>query len=200
MKIILQENIDKLGTRGQVVEVAKGYARNYLLPRKIALQATPGNLKQLERIRVRLAKIEAQEHAAATEAASTVTGATLTFERKVGQNDQLFGSVTAADIAEALAAQGIEVDKRKVMLGEPIKALGEYEVSVKFHHNVLPKIKVVVAREGGPLEPELEAKAEAEAAAPAEEAAAEETAVAETETGTEASPEQEQAPEETAGE
>jgi large subunit ribosomal protein L9 len=168
MKIILQENIEKLGTRGQVVDVAEGYARNYLLPRKIALQATPGNLKQLERIRARLAKIEAQEHAVATEAASTVTGTTLTFERKVGQADQLFGSVTAADIAEALAAQGIEVDKRKVALSEPIKVLGEYEVPVKFHHNVSAVIKVIVAREGGPLEPEPEAKAATETEAAAE--------------------------------
>jgi len=180
MKIILQENLEKLGTRGEIVEVAEGYARNYLLPRKIALPATAGNLKQLERIRGRLAKIEAAEHATATQAASSVTGTTLTFERKAGQTDQLFGSVTAADIAEALAAQGIEVDKRKVALAEPIKVLGEYEVAIKFHHNVAAKIKVVVAREGGPLEPTPEAKAEAEAkaAAEAQEAAemAEETA------------------------
>jgi large subunit ribosomal protein L9 len=168
-KIILQENLENLGTRGEIVEVADGYARNYLLPRKIALPATPGNLKQLERIRTRLAKIEAQEHATATEAAASVTGTLLTFERKVAQTDQLFGSVTAADIAEALAAQGIEVDKRKVALREPIKALGEYEVPIKFHHNVAAKIKVIVTREGGPLEPEPEEKpAEAVAQAPAE--------------------------------
>jgi large subunit ribosomal protein L9 len=153
MKVILQENLEKLGTRGQVVEVAEGYARNYLLPRKIALQATPGNLKQLERIRARLAKIEAHEHATATQAAASVTGTSLTFERKVGQNDQLFGSVSAADIAQALAERGVEVDKRKVVLAEPIKALGEYQVQVKFHHNVSATIQVVVAREGGPLQP-----------------------------------------------
>jgi large subunit ribosomal protein L9 len=168
MKIILQENLEKLGTRGEIVEVAEGYARNYLLPRKIALAATPGNLKQLERIRARLAKIEAQEHATATQAASAVTGATLTFERKVAQNDQLFGSVTAADIVEALAAQGVEIEKRKVALPEPIKTLGEYEVPIKFHHNVVAKIKVTVAREGGPLEPPVEAKTEAEAPAESE--------------------------------
>jgi large subunit ribosomal protein L9 len=197
MKIILQENIEKLGTRGQVVDVAEGYARNYLLPRKIALQATPGNLKQLERIRARLAKIEAKEHATATEAASAVTGTTLTFERKVAQSDQLFGSVTAADIAEALAAQGIEVDKRRVVLREPLKSLGEYEVPVKFHHNVSAIIKVTVAREGGPLEPEPEAEAEAkpEAEAAAETAAGTETA---SEAGTEAPASAEPAPEEPA--
>ncbi|MDE3137654.1 MAG: 50S ribosomal protein L9 [Acidobacteriota bacterium] len=170
MKIILQENLEKLGTRGEIVEVAEGYARNYLLPRKIALPATPGNLKQLERIRTRLAKIEAQEHATASQAAAAISGATISFERKAGQTDQLFGSVTAADIAEALAAQGIEVDKRKVALAEPIKVLGEYDVAIKLHHNVAANIKVVVTREGGPLEPAPEAKAEA---APAAEPASE---------------------------
>lgn len=164
MKIILQENLEKLGTRGEIVEVAEGYARNYLLPRKIALPATPGNLKQLERIRARLAKIEAQEHATASQAAAAISGTTLSFERKVGQSDQLFGSVTAADIAEALASRGIEVDKRKVALTEPIKVLGEYDVAIKLHHNVAANIKVVVTREGGPLEPAPEAKAEAPAA------------------------------------
>lgn len=197
-KIILQENLDNLGTRGEIVEVADGYARNYLLPRKIALPATPGNLKQLERIRARLAKIEAQEHATATEAASAVTGTTLTFERKVGQADQLFGSVTAADIAEGLAAQGIEVEKRKVVLREPIKVLGEYEVPVKFHHNVAAKIKVIVTREGGPLEPEPEEKpAEAEAAA---EAVAEAQPAPETEPAAEPASEQASEPAEPAAE
>jgi large subunit ribosomal protein L9 len=172
MKIILQENLEKLGTRGEIVEVAEGYARNYLLPRKIALPATPGNLKQLDRIRTRLAKIEAEEHATAAQAAASIEGTTISFERKVGQADQLFGSVTAADIAEALAAKGIEVDKRKVALAEPIKILGEYDVAIKFHHNVAANVKVVVAREGGPLEPAPQPKAEAEpAAAPASEPA-----------------------------
>ena len=189
MKIILQENLEKLGTRGEIVEVAEGYARNYLLPRKIALPATAGNLKQLERIRGRLAKIEAAEHATATQAAASVTGTTITFERKAGQTDQLFGSVTAADIAEALAAQGIEVDKRKVALAEPIKVLGEYEVPIKFHHNVAATIKVVVAREGGPLEPTPEAKAEAAAAAEAAAKAAAEAHAAAEETAEEPAPE-----------
>lgn len=179
MKIILQENLEKLGTRGEIVEVAEGYARNYLLPRKIALPATPGNLKQLERIRTRLAKIEAQEHAVATEAASTVTGTTLSFERKVAQNDQLFGSVSAADIVEALAAQGITVEKRKVALAEPIKTLGEYDVPLKFHHNVVATIKVTVTREGGPLEPAPEAAEASESAEAQADAGTAETAVSE---------------------
>ncbi len=150
MKIILQENIEKLGTRGQIVEVAEGYARNYLLPRKLALQATAGNLKQLERIRTRLAKIEAQEHSAAEQTAGLLTAASVMLQRKAGQNDQLFGSVTSADIAEALEAQGIQVDKRKVALEQPIKLIGEYNVAIKLHHNVSATIKVVVAREGEP--------------------------------------------------
>ncbi|HVB98247.1 MAG TPA: 50S ribosomal protein L9 [Candidatus Dormibacteraeota bacterium] len=163
MKIILQENLEKLGTRGQVVDVADGYARNYLLPRKFALAATAGNLKQIERIRARLSKIEAQEHSQAQEAAGAISNAVVTLTRKVGQNDQLFGSVTTADIAEALAAQGLVVDKRKIALEEPLKQLGEFQVTVKLHHNVAATVNVVVAREGGaPPEPVSEAAPETE--------------------------------------
>jgi large subunit ribosomal protein L9 len=165
MKIILQENLEKIGTRGQVVDVSDGYARNYLLPRKLALAATAANLKQIERIRTRLAKIEAQEHAQAEQSAATISNAVVTLARKVGQNDQLFGSVTAADIAEALAAQGTTVDKRKVALAEPIKLLGEFQVPVKLHHNVTTTVKVVVIREGeAPQAPAPEAPAAPEAA------------------------------------
>jgi large subunit ribosomal protein L9 len=165
MKIILQENLEKLGTRGQVVEVADGYARNYLLPRKLALAATAGNLKQIERIRARLARIEASEQAQAQETATVISGVVVSLARKVGQNDQIFGSVTAADIAEALAAQGIEVDKRKVTLGAPIKQIGEFQVPVKLHHNISANISVIVTREGE--EPPKPPAAEP-AAAPAE--------------------------------
>ncbi len=157
MKIILQENIEKLGARGQVVEVADGYARNYLLPRKFALPATPGNLKQLDRIRARLAKIEAQEHATAQDLGAQLASTFVTMVRKAGQNDQLFGSVTAADIADALAAQGLVVDKRKVALAEPIKQIGEYDVTVKLHHAVSVAVKVRVSREGEPAAPEPQA-------------------------------------------
>lgn len=150
MKIILQENIEKLGARGQVVEVADGYARNYLLPRKFALPATPGNLKQLDRIRARLAKVEALEHATAQDLGARLAATVVTLVRKAGQNDQLFGSVTAADIAEALAAQGLAVDKRKVALTEPIKQIGEYDVTIKLHHAVSTAVKVRVSREGEP--------------------------------------------------
>jgi large subunit ribosomal protein L9 len=147
MQIILQENVEKLGTRGQVVEVSPGYARNYLLPRKLAIEATPGNLKRLEKIRATLAKREATERDAAVKLAEMLGGVTLTLARKAGDTDQLFGSVTSADLAEALAAQGYTVDKRKIRLEEPIKLIGEFTVPVRLHHDVETAIKVVVTRE-----------------------------------------------------
>jgi large subunit ribosomal protein L9 len=147
MQVILQEDVEKLGPRGQVVEVAEGYARNFLLPRKLAIAATPGNLKRLEQIRASLAKRTAAEKQSAEQLAERLVSATVAFRRKAGENDQLFGSVTAADIAEALAAQGYQVDKRKVELEEPIKLIGEYQVVVKLHHDVSANVKVTVARE-----------------------------------------------------
>lgn len=148
MQIILQEDVEKLGTRGQVVEVAAGYARNFLLPRKLAIAATPGNLKRLEKIRSVLDKRTATEREGAQKQAEVLAAATVTLARKAGENDQLFGSVTAADIAEALAAQGYQVDKRKIEVREPIKLIGEYQVTAKLHHDVTATIKVVVQREG----------------------------------------------------
>jgi large subunit ribosomal protein L9 len=147
MRIILQENIEKLGTRGQVLEVADGYARNYLLPRKLALRAEKGNLKRLERISASLAKREATEKGAAEKQAELLANVIVTLARKAGENDQLFGSVTGADIAEALAAQGYQIDKRKIQLVDPIKLIGEYQVTVKLHHDVGATIKVTVTRE-----------------------------------------------------
>ncbi|MFY9585344.1 MAG: 50S ribosomal protein L9 [Candidatus Acidiferrales bacterium] len=148
MQIILQEDVEKLGTRGQIVEVAAGYARNFLLPRKLAIAATPGNLKRLEKIRSVLDKRTATEREGAQKQAEVLAAASVTLARKAGENDQLFGSVTAADIAEALAAQGYQVDKRKIELREPIKLIGEYQVTAKLHHDVTATIKVVVQREG----------------------------------------------------
>ena len=148
MRILLQEDVEKLGHRGQVVEVADGYARNYLLPRKLAVPATAGNLKQLEQIRVSLAKREATEQESAKKLAELLGQVSVTLERKAGENDQLFGSVTSADIAEALAAQGHQVDKRKIQLDDPIKLIGEYQVTVKLHHEIVAMVKVVVNREG----------------------------------------------------
>jgi large subunit ribosomal protein L9 len=148
MQIILQEDVEKLGTRGEIVTVAAGYARNYLLPRKLALPASAGNLKRLEKIRTVLAKKTASERDVAQKQAETLNGVVLTLKRKAGENDQLFGSVTSADLAEALAAQGHEVDKRRIQLTEPIKVLGEYEAPVKLHREVIAQIKVIVQREG----------------------------------------------------
>jgi large subunit ribosomal protein L9 len=147
MKIILQENIEKLGTRGQVVEVAEGYARNYLLPRSLAIPASAGNMKQLEKIRATLAKKEATEKGAAELLAQQLAAASVSISRKAGENDQLFGSVTAADIAAALEAQGFNVDKRRIQLAEPIKVVSENEVSIKLHHDVNATLKVSVTRE-----------------------------------------------------
>jgi large subunit ribosomal protein L9 len=148
MQIILQENIEKVGTRGEVVEVAAGYARNYLLPRKLALEASPGNLKRIEKIRHTLAKLTATEREQAQAQAELLNAVTLTLARKAGETDQLFGSVTAADLAEGLAAQGFEVDKRRIQLAEPIKAVGEYAVTAKLVHDVTATFKVIVVREG----------------------------------------------------
>ena len=147
MQIILQEDVEKLGTRGQVVEVAAGYARNFLLPRKLAIAATPGNLKRLEKIRSVLDKRTATEREGAQKQADVLAAASVTLARKAGENDQLFGSVTAGDIAEALAAQGYNVDKRRIELREPIKLIGEYQVTAKLHHEVTATVKVVVQRE-----------------------------------------------------
>lgn len=147
MRVILQENVEKLGERGQLVEVAEGFARNYLLPRKLAIAATPGNLKQLERIRASLDRRTAAEKSGAEQLGATLSSVTVTLARKAGESDQLFGSVTAADIAEALAALGYQIDKRRVELPQPIKLVGEYGVPVKIHQSVTATVKVVVTRE-----------------------------------------------------
>jgi large subunit ribosomal protein L9 len=148
MQIILQEDIEKLGSRGDVVTVAEGYARNYLLPRKLALEASPGNLKRLEKIRTVLAKRTSTERDQAQKQAELLNGVTLNFSRKAGENDQLFGSVTAADITAALAAQGFDIDKRRIQLAEPIKVVGQYEVTARLVHDVSATLKVHVTPEG----------------------------------------------------
>ncbi len=148
MQIILQEDIDKLGHRGDVVTVKPGYARNYLLPRKLAVEASAGNLKAIERIRTSLAKKTATELEAGQKQAELLNGAALKFTRKTGENDQMFGSVTTADIAEGLAAQGFKTDKRQVQLAEPIKVIGESQVTIKVFRDVAAQIKVSVEKEG----------------------------------------------------
>ena len=147
MQIILQEDVEKLGTRGQLVEVAEGYARNFLLPRKLALEATAGNMKRLEKMRAAFALKEATEKGDAQKLAELLAGVSLEIARKAGENDQLFGSVTPADIAEALAAKGFTVDKRRIALTEPIKLVGEFDVPVKLHREVALTVKLVVKKE-----------------------------------------------------
>jgi large subunit ribosomal protein L9 len=147
MQIILQEDVDKLGHRGQLVEVAEGYARNYLLPRKYAIEATPGNLKRLDKMRVAFAKKEAVEKGDAEKLSELLAAVTLEFARRTGDEDHLFGSVTSGDIAEALEAKGYKIDKKKIHLAEPIKALGDFEVPVKLHREVTIPVKVHVKKE-----------------------------------------------------
>ncbi len=146
-KVILQEDIDKLGHRGDVVTVKPGYARNFLLPKKLAIEATTGNMKALERIRGALAKKTATELDAAQKQAAALNGVELKFTRKTGENDQLFGSVTSGDIADALEAQGFKIDKRQVQLHDPLKALGDFPVKIKVFRDVVAEVKATVAKE-----------------------------------------------------
>ncbi|HEY6443154.1 MAG TPA: 50S ribosomal protein L9 [Candidatus Acidoferrales bacterium] len=147
MQIILQEDVEKLGTRGQVVNVAEGYARNFLLPRKLALEASAGNMKRLEKMRATFAKKEATEKGDAQKLAELLAGVSLELTRKAGENDQLFGSVTSADISEALAAKGFNVEKRKIALADPIKVVGEFEIPVKLHREIAANVKLSVKKE-----------------------------------------------------
>ncbi|WP_396623800.1 50S ribosomal protein L9 [Luteitalea sp.] len=149
MEVILKEHVEHLGERGDVVRVAPGYARNYLLPRKLALAVTAGNKKQIEHEKKVAAARQAEERAVAQALATRFAQTEITLTRRAGENQQLFGSVTSADIAEALAAQGFEVDRRKIQLPDAIKAVGEYAVPVKLHRDVTAQVKVHVAAEGG---------------------------------------------------
>lgn len=162
MEVILREHVDNLGRRGDVVKVADGYARNYLLPRKLALLVTGENRKRIERERKVAEARELEEKQAAEAVATRLTALELSFERRVGENDTLYGSVTSADVAEALAAQGYEIDKRKVDLHEPLKQLGEFDVAVKIHREVTAHVKVHVVPLAG------QTHAAAAGAAPAE--------------------------------
>jgi len=148
MEVILLENIEKLGSRGQVVKVADGYGRNYLLPKRLAVAATLQNRKLMEHQRVRFLKLEAKEKGDAEDLAALLQGVSVTLTRKSGEKGTLFGSVTAIDIAEKLAVQGYNIDKRKIALDSPLKVLGEYDVPVKLHREVTASIKVKVESEG----------------------------------------------------
>ncbi|MGC1105045.1 MAG: 50S ribosomal protein L9 [Candidatus Acidiferrales bacterium] len=147
MEIILQEDIEKLGTRGQVVTVKEGYARNYLLPQKLAIPANASNMKRLEKMRAAFAKKEATERESAQQQAAQLASVTLKLSRKAGENDQLFGSVTSGDIAEALATQGYEIDKRKIQLTDSIKLVGEYPITIKLYRDVTATVTLTVDRE-----------------------------------------------------
>jgi large subunit ribosomal protein L9 len=149
MEVILREHVEHLGRRGDLVKVADGYARNYLLPRKLALLATEGNKKQIERERAKFEIRELEEQKSAQAVADRMANIEIEIGRKVGETEALYGSVTSADVADALAAKGFEIDRRKLHLPEPIKRLGEYEVPVKLHREVTVKLKVKVVAEGG---------------------------------------------------
>ena len=149
MEVILREHVDNLGRRGDVVKVAPGYARNYLLPRKLALEVTAGNKKIIDRERKVAEAREAEEKQTAEALASRLAQAEISIARRVGETDQLYGSVTSADIAEALAARGLEIEKRKIHLDEPLKSIGEFTVPVKLHRDVTANLKVAVVKQEG---------------------------------------------------
>ena len=147
MEVILREDIDKLGARGQVVQVAQGYARNYLFPRRLAVAATAVNKKIIEQERLSHLRREAKERSEAEDLARMMAGLTITLAQKAGEMDQLFGSVTAKDIALALEARNFSIDRRKIQLPEPIKQLGEHKVTIRLHREVPLEITVQVIKE-----------------------------------------------------
>ena len=148
MEVILREHVENLGKRGEIVKVADGYARNYLLPRKLALPATDGNRKHVERERKIVEARESQEKSQAEAIAARLAAVEITIARRVGDTDQLYGSVTSADIADFLKEKGFELDRRKLILPEPIKAIGDHEVPLKLHREVTVPLKVHVVKEG----------------------------------------------------
>ena len=147
MEVILRQDVEKLGSRGQVVKVASGYARNFLLPNKIAVPATDANRKIVEQERQAHVRKEAKQKGEAEDLAKLVNGVSVTIVQKAGENDQLFGSVTTKDIVEALAAQNFEIDRRKIHLEEPIKQLGDFKIPVRLHKDVTAEIAVHVVKE-----------------------------------------------------
>lgn len=164
--VLLREDVDNLGGRGEIVKVKAGYARNFLLPQGLATIATKGNIKQIEGERAALLKKAAAERSTAEAQADQMKDLAFTFERKAGESGALFGSVTSMDIAEALKAKGYEIDRKKIVLKDAIKELGTFSVGVKLHREVVLKLPVTVAPEGGVL------VSEAKPAAPAAEAPA----------------------------
>jgi len=147
MEVILKEDVVKLGSRGDVVKVAEGYGRNFLLPRKLAIEASAGNKKVIEQMRASAVRRSAKEKAQAEELSKQFDGLSVSFQRKSGESDQLFGSVTSGDIADALDKKSFNIDRRKIQLHEPLKTLGEFMVPVKLHKDVTAHLKVVIEKE-----------------------------------------------------
>ena len=144
MKVILKQDVEKLGKAGDVVKVAPGYGRNYLIPRRIAMEATPGNIKIVEMERIAHARRDQREKESASLLAGEIVKLTVTLQKKTGEGGSLYGSVTALDIADFLTSHKIDVDKRKIQLEEPIKTVGEYQVPIRLHREVTVPIRVVV--------------------------------------------------------
>ncbi len=161
-KVLLREDVDDLGARGEIVRVKAGYARNYLLPRNLAVEATAGNVKGIESERAALLKKEAKERSTAEGQAQQIGALQLEFKRKAGEQGALYGSVTSMDVAEALRERGYEIDRHRIHMREPLKRVGEYTVPVRLHREVTLDLKVRVAPEGevivGHLSPEQEAE------------------------------------------
>jgi len=153
MEVILRQHVDNLGKRGEIVKVAAGYARNYLLPRKLALPATEGNKKHVERERKIVEGREAAEKGQADALAARIASVDIAIVRRVGETEALYGSVTSGDIADYLKSKGFEIDRRKLILPEPIKAVGEYNVPLKLHREVTVPLKVRVVKEGAAQQP-----------------------------------------------
>jgi large subunit ribosomal protein L9 len=153
MEVILRQHVDKLGNRGEVVKVADGYARNYLLPRKLALPVTEGNKRHVERERKLMDQKESEERGLAEALATRLLAVDISIARRVGDTAQLYGSVTAADIADFIKGKGFDIDRRKLILPEAIKAIGEFDVPLKLHRDVTVPLKVKVVKEGGEQPP-----------------------------------------------
>jgi large subunit ribosomal protein L9 len=147
MEVILRQTIENVGQPGDLVKVSNGFARNYLLPRGLAYEATPGNLKRIEQEKERLQAAESRRRESAQQIATRLEEVSLTFSARVGEEGKLFGSITSADILEQLQGQGFEIEKRQIDLHEPIKALGVYRVPVRLHADVKPEIKVWVIKQ-----------------------------------------------------
>lgn len=175
MEVILKEDVQKLGRRGDVVKVADGYGRNYLLPQRKAILATPANLKNIEQMRAAALRKDTRDREAAQALAAQLNGQSLSFTRRAGEHDALFGSVTSMDIAHELESRGFQIERRRIDLDEPIKSLGQFKVSIHLFRDVNAEVNVAVLREGGEpaaaateelasaAEPEAPAEPEAEA-------------------------------------